>query len=357
MIYYLARSAHSYTIDRYLESWGYPATATFIRPLHYEQLWKLKKLPRGTYIFADIERLTPNEAETTARIWQQLSSNQAVCLLNHPTRSKRRYGLLRSLYNKGVNQFNVYRLTESHQPQKYPVFIRSENDHTGNLTWLLNTSEELENAIHRLVKEGKSLEDKIITEFCSTADEGGVFRKYSAFIVGERIIPRHLFFNRNWMIKCPGLVTERQALEEEYEYVKTNPHESALREIFQLADIKYGRIDYSLLNGLPQIWEINTNPASLSLKDMFSESQKSRALTHQHFARDFASALKDIDVKAGSSICLDSRHDSKSGQEKGYQVSKDVFRSLLQLLPYAYALRLRRQLKVARATFIRKGQY
>jgi hypothetical protein len=44
------------------------------------------------------------------------------------------------------------------------------------------------------------------------------------------------------------------------EYLQAHPHEAELRKIFDLANIEYGRIDYSLLNGKIQVWEINTNP-------------------------------------------------------------------------------------------------
>ncbi len=33
-----------------------------------------------------------------------------------------------------------------------------------------------------------------------------------------------------------------------------------LRRVFDLAHIRFGRIDYGVLNGVPQVWEINTNP-------------------------------------------------------------------------------------------------
>src|SRR5262249_37550000 len=47
---------------------------------------------------------------------------------------------------------------------------------------------------------------------------------------------------------------------EQQEYLEANPHRSWLAGLFQLAGIDYGRIDYSLLAGKPQIWEINTHP-------------------------------------------------------------------------------------------------
>ncbi len=353
MIFYLVRRSSAYTIVNYLESWGLRTTthnirptASYIRPLFYEQLWQMKKLPTGTYIFSDIERLTPDEAEISAKIWQQLAnSGKEIRLLNHPTRSKRRYELLRTLYNKGVNQFNVYRLTEYHQPERFPVFIRGENDHGGNRTSLLNTPAELEQAINLLSEKGESLENKIITEFCPTADRAGVFRKYSAFIVGEKIIPRHLFFSQTWMIKHPKLVEEENLLEEK-QYVKTNPHESFLREIFRLARIEYGRIDYSLVNGIPQVWEINTNPMSLSIKDMTSELQQKRTPTHEHFAEQFALAFKAIDEETSSSIrisvSLNSNQNHKSHASK---IAKTLLSFLLKFFPYSYQLETRIKIK------------
>ena len=346
MIFYLVRQSSAYTIINYLESWGLKTTASYIRPLFYEQLWQMTKLPRGTYIFSDLERLTPNEAETTAKIWEQLAnSEKGIRLLNHPTRSKRRYELLRTLYCKGFNQFNVYRLTECRQPEKFPVFIRGENDHNGNLTSLLNTPAELDRAINQLLEKGQSLENKIITEFCPTADQAGVIRKYSTFIVGDKIIPRHLFFSNKWMVKYPELVEEKQLLEE-HQYVKRNPHESFLKDIFQLARIEYGRIDYGLLNGIPQVWEINTNPRSLSLNDMTSELQKKRTPTHEHFAKNFALGFEAINEETCSSIKIPLSLDANHYQESyALKIAKLLPLSLLKLVPYPYQLATRLKIR------------
>jgi hypothetical protein len=53
---------------------------------------------------------------------------------------------------------------------------------------------------------------------------------------------------------------EPALLEEQIRYLESNPHEKQLMEIFRLARIEWGRIDYSLLDGRIQVWEINTNP-------------------------------------------------------------------------------------------------
>src|SRR3546814_10272912 len=52
-----------------------------------------------------------------------------------------------------------------------------------------------------LVAEHVSRDTLLITEFCDTQDDRGLYRKYSAFNVGGRIIPRHLHFSRSWQVK------------------------------------------------------------------------------------------------------------------------------------------------------------
>jgi hypothetical protein len=246
MIFYLVSQAHSYTINAYLHSWG-KALAFQITPYPYEQLLSAKSLKPGTYIFSDIERLNPKQADVVSQVWNKLKdAGVMVRLLNHPTHSMRRYELLRTLYERGINKFNIHRLTESRIPQRFPVFLRGENDHAGSLTSLLKTPEELESASQEIINSSQNRDNKVIVEFCDTSDQKGIFRKYSALIVGDRILPRHLFFSKNWQVKQPDLIDEELLLEEQH-YLENNPHSSGLREIFNLAQIDYGRIDYALL--------------------------------------------------------------------------------------------------------------
>ena len=297
MIFYLVSETHSYTINSYLTSWGI-GLASRMRTIYYEELYRMKRVPAGTYIFSDIERLSPQQAEQVAGIWKKLANSGIEArLLNHPTHSMRRYELLRTLYERGFNQFNVYRLTEQRQPQRFPVFIRGENDHGGSRTDLLHTPEELDAAIAQIFDSGQSREDKLIVEYIDTADEQGLFRKYSAFIVGDRILPRHLFFGEKWVLKVPKRVDDPFMVEERA-YVENNPHEATLREVFQLARIQYGRIDYSLLDGKPQVWEINTNPQSLGEILPDNEIQVPRLPQTRFFASRFNQAFEAIDSKA-----------------------------------------------------------
>ena len=293
MIYYLVTEDHSYTINYYLTSWG-KEIAPKLRTIYYEELPNWKHLPLGTYIFSDIERLTTRQTEIVSNVWHTLSEKLSTHqLLNHPTRSMRRYELLRTLYEQEQNVFNVYRLTERRQPQQFPVFIRVENDHRGALTNLLHTPTELEAAIAQIEASGSNRSDKLIVEFCDTSDDQGTFRKYSAFIIGDRIIPRHLFFSRKWVLKLPDRVEETD-LQEEYEYISKNPHESELRHIARLANIQYGRIDYSFHHGKIQVWEINTNPTSVGDIPLNSQTQVPRIPHTKLFVKHFNEVFETI---------------------------------------------------------------
>jgi hypothetical protein len=83
--------------------------------------------------------------------------------------------------------------------------------------------------------------------------------KYAAMKIGDRLIPRHVLFSRKWMTKKPDVVTEATA-EEEREYLERFPHADQLEEVFRLAGLDYGRVDYGFHEGRLQVWEVNSNP-------------------------------------------------------------------------------------------------
>ena len=73
--------------------------------------------------------------------------------------------------------------------------------------------------------------------------------------------------------------------------MEENPHQDALREIFGLAGIDYGRMDYGLLDGKVQVWEINTNPTIIGSRLRRSVE---RQPTRERFDREMASALEQL---------------------------------------------------------------
>jgi hypothetical protein len=298
MIHFLTTRQNQHPIRRYLEGHG-AALAQRIKPALYDWLLAEQALPPGAYLFADLELLPEHERQEAERIWNRLAA-RGCPLLNHPTRSLRRYDLLRLLHARGVNQFNLYRLGESETPPRFPVFVRGENDHHGSRTRLLESTRELAAAATWLKWTSwfgkKRLREAIVTEFCDTADEEGVYRKYSAFNVRGEILPRHVFFSDRWMVKSWKLAEKKFRLEEEA-YIQANPHAEQLCAIFAAARIDYGRIDYSLLGGRVQVWEINTNPMIVGTG---RGGNGARAAIHDDFARRIEACFERFD--AASSV-------------------------------------------------------
>ena len=294
MIVFLTTARYQYIADRYLRSWGRPFLLA-IQPFTYEQFLRRRTYRPGAYIFADIDRLSDDDRRRAQDAWQTLRRLPEPCvLLNEPAACLRRYDLLATLHARGSNTFRAHHLDAPPAAIRFPVFLRVESDHAGNRTGLLSTPEELASTIAGLRAQGTRLDGWLIVEFSDTADEQGIFRKYSAFRVGERIIPSHMFIGRDWCLKHrKALSTEPQ---EEWAYVAGNPHRDRLLEIFQLARIDYGRIDYTPFQGRLHVWEINTNPV-LPWEQHREEAGRLRVNTY--FAQQLAAAWRALDRSVG----------------------------------------------------------
>ena len=159
----------------------------------------------------------------------------------------------------------------------------------------------MEAAIGRVLLQGESAEELVIIEFCDTADANGFYRKYAAFVVDGRVMPRTLSYSREWMLKFQGSEFSRAMVEEELEYVRANPHAEPLREIFSLAGVDYGRIDYAMKDGRVQTWEINLNPtvgrgSRPPSGNIRPELDAMRKLSKEHFYRRFREAWESVDL-------------------------------------------------------------
>ena len=300
MIYYF------YNVDMPIKNhldWRGKPMASVIRPMTYARLFKSTSIRAGTYIFSDLERLTPTETELAAKVWSTIrNSGRQVLLLNDPIRGMRRYELLRTLYEQGINPFNVYKLTEVRMPERYPVFIRFENDHKGNRSPLLKNQDELLAAISDLEARGMNRESLIIVEYIDCADEKGIYRKYSHFYVNGVVIPRHLFQGDNWMLKVPGIL-DGPALAEERKFIGSNPFQEEICRIFNMARIDYGRIDFSVLKNKILVWEINTNPHITHRKDAGGVL---REPVQTQFVEAFHKRLLQMNVNSAQKIPLQS---------------------------------------------------
>jgi len=127
-------------------------------------------------------------------------------------------------------------------------------------------------------------------EFCDVRGKDGLFRKYSVFRIGERLIPRHLFFSKNWLLKMPDLLNDG-LLAEERRFLESNPHVETIRRVFDIAGIQYGRVDYGLRQERAQVFEINSHPVIMLPRAMYN----ARHLEHQLWFRDRAlEAFRDL---------------------------------------------------------------
>ena len=142
----------------------------------------------------------------------------------------------------------------------------------------------------------------MIVEYCDTADASGVFRLYCATIVGDEIIPQVIVHNHNWITKWEGRLVDEEKAREQQNYVQSNPHAAWLKETFELARVNYGRMDYALIDGVPQLWEINTNPMivrrSGTATELTAEQENLLAPMRSRFLQQFGAALEKIDAPA-----------------------------------------------------------
>lgn len=295
MIHYLTAAARFAPMRLFLKDWGAPLRRR-VRLLAYEDHPRASALPDGTFVFADVDRLPPDTTASAADLWEALAARgDRVRLLNRPGVSMRRFELLRALRERGSNRFDVRRLDEPRADLRFPVFVRDLLEHRGALTPLLADAASLEAALTELRDAGRRDDDLLIVEFVDTIGPDAIYRKYAAMVIGECVLAHHVMFGHGWEVKAPSLA-EPEMIAENRAFQLANPHEERLRELFRLARIEWGRVDYAVLDGELQIWEINTNPTLLSAPRRYSEAQRPAKLW---FADRVTAALLALDDHPG----------------------------------------------------------
>jgi hypothetical protein len=258
MLHFLTLPDRHKAIARYFKTWGSELRSR-VRFHSYDSLAHPSDLADGTYIYADVDRLSSAEQAHAEATWDRLAERgPAVRLLNDPGKCLRRYDLLRRLQAAGRNVFNVYRLDEIGPDLRFPVFLRLAERHTGALTPLLPDMASLQAAIAKQLAKGRRPEALIAIEFVDTSEKG-LFRKFAATRIGDAVLAYRVMYERDWQVRGPPLA-EPFMIEAERRYQADNPHRAELLDVFRLANIEFGQIDYALLDGRIQVWEINTNP-------------------------------------------------------------------------------------------------
>ena len=283
----IQRGAHSLVRYKGREARNVSRRTIFVR---IEDVFGHQEWKRGIYPFTSLDGMTKEQLVAAKWLWSRLSERpDAFAPLNKPGKVIGRFELLRRLHQVGANEFNVHRVLGLPRDVRLPAFVRYENLHRGNLTALLDTRSQLDDAIARLLAKGERAEDLIVTEFLDYKDDDGVYRKYGAHIVGERLVPKHLMAGRHWMLKMK--TTERRCVGgDELRFVTESPHRALLEPVFAMSGHTWGRIDYSIYKGRLQVWEINDNP------EMGTKWKRDlgRRPVHRVFFPQFERALDEV---------------------------------------------------------------
>lgn len=219
-----------------------------------------RQLPRATYIFTDFDRLSPWQVEVAAHVFRALKTGGAR-VLNDPARALKRLPLLQCLAREGINSFRAWPAYDLAAVDRFPVFVRTQAGHRGNLTPLLHDVGALGAAMDSLIAQGYPQSDLMISQYRAEPAYGDVFRKLSVYRLGDRTVAAPSVFERSWTAKegeegAGGADGYAQDLET----VRTDPFGAAALRAFEAAHIDYGRADFGLVSGKPEFYEINTNP-------------------------------------------------------------------------------------------------
>jgi hypothetical protein len=271
------------------------ATGETVKSFSYDEMFSNEYLPRAAYVFTDMDRLSPRQVEQAARSYRMLRQN-GLPAYNNPARFLGRYGVLRRLHHEGINIFNAFRADSMERPSRWPVFLRAEGDHKAPLSGLINDQTELDRAITKAVDAGAPVTTLLIIEYAAEEVRPGLFRKLSVFRVGDRMIGFTCVHDDQWLVKYgkPG-IAPADLYEEENRIVAENPFGEEMRRVFDLVALEYGRADFGIVEGKPQVYEVNSNPdIKLDPKSFGIELRdKSNAL----FKENYLAAIKALDFE------------------------------------------------------------
>jgi hypothetical protein len=305
MIHYVCTQRHSYTMGIFLAHYA-GAIGKQVRLLDYPSFFRLDRLQGGVVILTDFDRLSPEDLARAGRYREFLTRpGSPVAVFNDPGGTLQRFDLLRRLHDSGMNSFNVYRTGEARSAIRFPVFIRHERGHGRILSGLLDDEAALAARLKEIAAdpETKEATDLMIVEFANKPFADGYYRKYGAFRVGETIYPQHCFIRKAWMIRGLPPLSEitAEGFAEHERFLHENPHADQLRKVFDFAGVDYGRIDYSVVDGKVEVFEINTNPTVMNTRpdpaspiDMKVYSQRHEAAMEALLALGDPSRFADI---------------------------------------------------------------
>ena len=264
------------------------------RVVSYDDLFADEAPQTGTYIFMDLDRLASWQVRDAAFLYRKLRAG-GCRVLNDPARFPTRQGLLRRLNRAGINDFDAHRVEDLVKPTRWPVILRLDGTHGKPVAPLLEDWDQLLAAAQRAIARGFPISSLLVIEYSAEPVQPGLYRKFSVFRVGDAVLGYTCTHDDNWLVKYgkPGMAPA-PFYEEEYGIVRDNPFGEQMARVFDLAGIEYGRVDFGLVGGRPQVYEINTNPRLDLLPKPAPNPWRDRSTAL--FRDNYLQALKAIDT-------------------------------------------------------------
>jgi len=260
MVFNLTTSNGAGHIDGFCKSYDRSYGRTMNEATYHDCVQRGIAWP-GAYLFGDHWRMNRTQIGFARLLWDKLAAmGDSFRLFNNPHSQLGRYGFLKALKADGINDFDVHRAIEPGAEIRYPVFLRREYDHAGPLTDLLEDAGALRRALDRLILAGNDPRELLIIEYVETVCPDGIYRKHGVMRIGDVIFPHHIMAAREWHTKADVRIRTEEAIGESDAFTLANPHADLVMPIFERAGIEYGRIDYAMVGGRIQVWEINDNP-------------------------------------------------------------------------------------------------
>ena len=290
MIRIVTTRGHGYTLEHVVRDRRAPR----IERLDYDRLIRSRRLPRVPHVFTDLDRLSAFDRELAGIVYRRLRDRR-VPVYNDPARVMTRFALLRALHDAGLNAFNAYRIDEGLRPERYPVFLRRESGHGRPLSDLLPDWDAARRAVDAALSRGIPGINLILVEYCAEPVRPGCFRKHALWRVGPRFVPAVSVHDAGWLVKYGSIgAGGEQLYEEDLRRIRENPFAEALARAFEIGGIEYGRADFGIVDGRPQVYEINTNPAAGERE--IAHPSPLRRQGQQEAFQQLLEALADLDT-------------------------------------------------------------
>lgn len=293
MIVLIVTRGNDYTLRSLVKGTYGPPVPKF-RMMHYEQLFGAAWVPRATFIFGDLERLAPWELRIAADLHQSMIDAGLRCL-NNPATAMSRVEFSETMRRAGNNPYRVFRADAHPVPDRFPVFLRSENDHAKPAAALYHDQSQLDAALGALRKSGTPLRGMLVSELAAEPYSENLWAKWGTWRIGDRMVVEHIAVDDIWLVKTGDhkKVTDAIAADE-HDAVARNRYASELKQAFDMASVEFGRADHAAFEGRQAVFEINTNPYSGPYVPDAREVRRQTQLTAR---ANIAEALRSIDTE------------------------------------------------------------